>query len=192
MTDSFDARLIYLLILLAAVVGWTLVEHRKRPGTALRALFAWALIFVGVMSAYGLWTDVRSHGRGKIMVLSDSMIEVERSRDGHYYLRLRIGDELVDFMVDTGASVVVLTPADAARLGLQLKADDFSGTVITASGSVRAARVALDTVAVAGTRVDRVEALVVERGLPHSLLGMSYLGRLSSFSATPSEITLRP
>jgi len=55
-----------------------------------------------------------------------------------------------------------------------------------------AARVALETVAVAGTRVDRVEALVVERGLPHSLLGMSYLGRLSSFSATPTELTLRP
>jgi aspartyl protease family protein len=47
-------------------------------------------------------------------------------------------------------------------------------------------------VAVAGARVDRVEALVVERGLPHSLLGMSYLGRLSSFSASPSELTLRP
>ena len=83
-------------------------------------------------------------------------------------------------------------PAGRRVDGLQLKADDFSGTVITASGSVRAARVALDTVAVAGTRVDQVEALVVERGLPHSLLGMSYLGRLSSFSATPTELTLRP
>ncbi|MDQ3124290.1 MAG: TIGR02281 family clan AA aspartic protease, partial [Pseudomonadota bacterium] len=80
----------------------------------------------------------------------------------------------------------------AARLGLRLKAGDFSATVITASGPVRAAPVALNTVAVAGARVEQVEALVVERGLPHSLLGMSYLGRLSSFSATPSEITLRP
>ena len=109
MTDGFDGRLLYLLILLAAVVGWTLVEHRKRPGTALRALFAWALIFVGVIAAYGIWTDVRSSGRGKIMVMSDSMIDVERSRDGHYHLRLRIGDELVDFMVDTGATNIVLS-----------------------------------------------------------------------------------
>ena len=70
--------------------------------------------------------------------------------------------------------------------------NDFSATVITASGPVPAATVALQAVAVAGARVEQVEALVVQRGLPHSLLGMSYLGRLSSFSATPSEITLRP
>ena len=102
------------------------------------------------------------------------------------------GQRAVRVMIDTGASVVVLTPADASRLGLRLKAGDFSRTVITASGPVRAAPVALWTVAVAGTRVEQVEALVVEQGLPHSLLGMSYLGRLSSFSATPAEITLRP
>lgn len=121
-----------------------------------------------------------------------AMARVLKAADGHYWADALIDGKAVRVMVDTGASVVVLTPADAARLGLRLKADDFSGSLITASGPVRAARVALETVAVAGTRVDRVEALVVERGLPHSLLGMSYLGRLSSFSATPSEITLRP
>jgi aspartyl protease family protein len=117
---------------------------------------------------------------------------VLKAADGHYWADALIDGKAVRVMVDTGASVVILTPADAARLGLRLKADDFSGSLITASGPVRAARVALETVAVAGTRVDRVEALVVERGLPHSLLGMSYLGRLSSFSATPTELTLRP
>ncbi|MBU1540694.1 MAG: TIGR02281 family clan AA aspartic protease [Alphaproteobacteria bacterium] len=117
---------------------------------------------------------------------------VFKAADGHYWAEARIDGEAVRLMVDTGASLVVLTPADAARLGLGLQPGDFSGTVITASGPVRAAPVALRSVAVAGARVEQVEALVVERGLPHSLLGMSYLGRLSSFSATPAEITLRP
>ncbi len=122
--------------------------------------------------------------------------QVLKAADGHYWADALIdgrnGPRAVRVMVDTGASVVVLTPADAARLGLRLTSGDFSATVITASGPVPAARVALRTVAVAGTRVEQVEALVVQRGLPHSLLGMSYLGRLSSFSATPAEITLRP
>jgi aspartyl protease family protein len=118
--------------------------------------------------------------------------QVLKAADGHYWADARIDDKVVRVMVDTGASVVVLTPADAARLGLRLKAGDFSATIITASGPVPAARVALASVAVAGARVEQVEALVVQRGLPHSLLGMSYLGRLSSFSATPAEITLRP
>lgn len=118
--------------------------------------------------------------------------QVLKAADGHYWADALIDGKAVRVMVDTGASVVVLTPADAVRLGLRLKTGDFSATVITASGPVRAAPVGLRTVAVAGARVEDVEALVVERGLPHSLLGMSYLGRLSSFSATPSEITLRP
>lgn len=122
--------------------------------------------------------------------------QVLKAADGHYWADARIdakgGSRVIRAMVDTGASVVVLTPDDAVRLGLDLKPADFSATVITASGPVRAAPVELASVAVAGARVERVEALVVEQGLPHALLGMSYLGRLSSFSATPAGLTLRP
>jgi aspartyl protease family protein len=118
--------------------------------------------------------------------------QVLKAADGHYWAEADIDGRAVRVMVDTGASVVALTREDAARLGLRLTDADFSGTVVTASGPVRAAPVELDAVAVAGARVTAVRALVVEHGLPHSLLGMSYLGRLSSFSATPAGLTLRP
>lgn len=118
--------------------------------------------------------------------------QVLKAGDGHYWAEADIDGRAVRVMVDTGASVVVLNRPDAARLGLKLTPEDFSGTVITASGPVRAAPVRLKAVAVAGARVAGVDALVVEQGLPHSLLGMSYLGRLSSFSATPAGLTLRP
>ena len=118
--------------------------------------------------------------------------QVLKAADGHYWAEADIDGRAVRVMIDTGASVVVLNRPDAARLGLKLTPDDFSGTVVTASGPVRAAPVRLEAVAVAGARVTAVEALVVEQGLPHSLLGMSYLGRLSSFSATPAGLTLRP
>jgi aspartyl protease family protein len=118
--------------------------------------------------------------------------QVLKAADGHYWADALVDGKAIRVMVDTGASVVALTPEDARRLGLRLRPADFSATIITASGPARAASVELEAVAVAGARVERVAALVVERGLPHSLLGMSYLGRLSSFSATPAEITLRP
>lgn len=118
--------------------------------------------------------------------------QVLRAADGHYWAEAEIDGHAVRLMVDTGASLVALTRDDAARLGLRLSADDFTAQVTTASGAVRAAPVRLRTVAVAGARVEAVEALVLEAGLPHSLLGMSYLGRLSAFSATPSGLTLRP
>jgi len=118
--------------------------------------------------------------------------QVPRASDGHYWAEARVDGQSVRVMVDTGASLVVLTRDDAARLGLHPSADDFTTQVATAAGAVRAAPVRLGSIAVADARVDTVDALVVEAGLPHSLLGMSYLGRLSAFSATPAELTLRP
>lgn len=123
---------------------------------------------------------------------SGTPTQIVRSSDGHYWAQADVDGRAVKVLVDTGASVVALTREDAARLGLRLKPDDFTREVQTASGSARAAPVTLDRVAVAGASVDNVEALVVEAGLSHSLLGMSYLGRLSRFEATPSGLTLRP
>lgn len=118
--------------------------------------------------------------------------QVLKAADGHYWADASVDGRAIRVMVDTGASVVVLTRTDAARLGVDLKPADFDATIVTASGPVRAAPVELKAVAIAGARVERVEALVVEQGLPHSLLGMSYLGRLSAFTATPTGLTLRP
>lgn len=118
--------------------------------------------------------------------------QVVRAPDGHYWAEAVIDGRAVRVLVDTGASVVALTREDARRLGLKLTSEDFRSTVNTASGPGRAARVTLDSVSVAGARVDRVEAMVVEKGLGQSLLGMSYLGRLSGFEATPASLTLRP
>ena len=116
--------------------------------------------------------------------------QLSKSADGHYWADAMIDGRPVRVMVDTGASVVALTRNDALRLGLKLTPDDFTGKVITASGEVRAAPVELAAVAVGGARVEGEKALVVEEGLPHSLLGMSYLGRLSAFTATPDSLTL--
>jgi aspartyl protease family protein len=138
-------------------------------------------------------------GRGRaeaapvaVSVAHGPAAQIVRAADGHYWAEAVIDGRAVRMMVDTGASVVALTREDAARLGVRLEDEDFDATVQTASGPVGAAPVTLGQVAVAGARVEHVQALVVKDGLPHSLLGMSFLGRLSRFEATPSGLTLRP
>lgn len=118
--------------------------------------------------------------------------QISRAADGHYWAEANINGRAVRVLVDTGASVVALTRDDALRLGFMLESADFTHPVLTANGEGRAARIELTHVAVGGARVERVQALVVERGLTNSLLGMSYLGRLSRFEATPHGLTLRP
>lgn len=116
---------------------------------------------------------------------------VRKSDDGHYWAEAKVDGRHVRFLVDTGASTVALTAADAKRLGYDTRDLVFDQPVSTASGKTMAAAVTLDSVAVAGARIEDVEALVIEKGLETSLLGMTYLGRLSRFEATPQGLILR-
>ena len=117
---------------------------------------------------------------------------VRKAADGHFWAEAMANGRHVRFLVDTGATTVALTAADAGRLGLDVSRLDYSVPVRTASGQTHAAAVKLDYVSVAGARVDQVDAMVVRDGLGSSLLGMSYLGRLSRFEATQSALILRP
>jgi aspartyl protease family protein len=118
--------------------------------------------------------------------------EAKKHADGHYWAWARVNGASVRFLVDTGATAVALTPADAARLGFNPADLDYQQKIVTAGGASRAASVTLASVAVGGARLEDVSALVVERGLDTSLLGMSYLGRLSRFEATPQALVLTP
>jgi aspartyl protease family protein len=117
---------------------------------------------------------------------------IRKSADGEYWAQGQVNGASVRFLVDTGASAVALTPADARKLGFDMAALNYGYRVVTAGGSTRAAAVKLASVTVAGARLDNVDALVIEKGLDTSLLGMSYLGRLASFQATRQALILQP
>jgi aspartyl protease family protein len=171
------ARVGYLAIILVALGGWVLVEFRQRMGQALRMALAWGLIFVGIVAGYGLWSDIRQDILPMQEVGQDGAVEVPRAADGHYYLTLTINGTPVPFMVDTGASGMVLAGADAGRLGLVPESLNFLGEAQTANGVVRTARVTLPTVELGPFRNEDFRAFVTEGDLEQSLLGMDYLGQ---------------
>jgi aspartyl protease family protein len=118
--------------------------------------------------------------------------EVVKGDDGHYWAQGQVNGSAVKFLVDTGASAVALTQEDAQRLGYSGSDLTYDYKVTTASGEARAARIRLSSIAVSGAEVRDVDAYVIESGLQTSLLGMSYLGRLSRFEATPQALILHP
>lgn len=118
--------------------------------------------------------------------------QVRKSADGHYWAEADVNGKAVRFLVDTGATAVSLTLDDARRLGVDTASLDYRYDVITADGRARAAMVKLASISIAGARVDDVDALVIEKGLTASLLGMSYLGRLRAFEATQTALILKP
>lgn len=184
------ARLAYLGLLGAVLGGWFFLQLRGQLGRAMQLLAVWALIFIGVVAAYGLWNDIRRDLVPVQSMLSEGVIAVPRSPDGHYHLVLQVNDLPVSFIVDTGASAIVLSRRDAARIGLDPDNLAYTGTARTANGEVRTAPVRLDRV-VLGDMIDTgLRAVVNEGELDVSLLGMDYLGRFARIEIAGDELIL--
>ena len=170
------ARALYLGILVVSVGGWLLVEYRSRLGTALLTLMAWALILLGLAAGYGLWTDLRRDVIPDQFTSQNGQIEIPRAADGHYYLTLDINGTAVRFLADTGASTIVLSPEDAARLGFDPADLRFTGQATTANGVVKTAVVTLEDVRLGPVADRNLTAYVNQSAMDGSLLGMEYLG----------------
>jgi aspartyl protease family protein len=110
---------------------------------------------------------------------------------GHFRVEGRIDGQFIQFVVDTGASVVALTADDAASLGIHPAPMDFRAIVKTANGTVHAAPVQLNMVEVGNIMVRDVAAMVLPGGaLSDNLLGLSFLARLRHFEYTDGKMVL--
>ncbi len=190
MGDIDTGQLIYLILLGLMVAGWFFMQTRQGWNRTLQYAAIWGMIFVGGAAAVGLWQDIsRDTARAQISQ-SDGRIVVPRARDGHYHLSLDVNGAPVRFVVDTGASEMVLTQADAARAGIDLEGLNYLGRANTANGPVRTAWVELDRVSL-GEVTDRgVAALVNEGQMEQSLLGMGYLQRWGRIEIAGGELIL--
>jgi aspartyl protease family protein len=128
--------------------------------------------------------DVATTGERKETVL-------ERESNGHFYTHAKINDrELIHFVVDTGATVVVLTVDDAQRLGIPVNPAEFAVVGEGASGPVRGAAITLDSVEIDGKRVEHVPAAILE-GSNLSLLGQAYLSRMGEVEMSGDYMVLK-
>lgn len=170
------ANLAYLALLGAVIAGYFLLQNRHNLGKLAQQAAVWALIFVGAIAAAGLWSDIRDDVAPRQSVIGDARIEVPRSGDGHYYLRADINGAPVDFVVDTGATDLVLSRRDAARAGIDPDDLVYLGTAVTANGMVRTAAVRLDSVRIGAIEDQGIRAVVTDGDFDGSLMGMGYLG----------------
>ena len=118
-------------------------------------------------------------------------VRLKADARGHFLFDAEVNGRSARFMADTGATLVVLSYEDAARLGLSPQSLDFSGLAETANGTARVAPVTLDRVRVEDITLRGIPAVVAEKGaLVTNLLGMSFLGRLRSFQIRSGELIL--
>jgi aspartyl protease family protein len=197
LADSFPSprsddsmRLVYYGLWGALLLGAVIMHFRRAPIAALRSIAIWAGLMFVLVAGYsyrfeleGAWLDVRARVTGELVPGRGTEIGVDgirfsAGRDGHFRVEAEVDGQAIDFVVDTGASDIVLAPQDARRLGFDIDRLDYSRPYETANGIVYAAPVRLDEIVIGPIRMENIGASVNEAPLSSSLLGMSFLKRL--------------
>lgn len=184
------ARLLYLGLIGVAIGGWLVAQARGNWGKTLQQAMVWGFLFLGVVAGYGLWDDIRQDHVPRQLMVASGTIEVPQAPDGHFYLTLDVNDQPLRFVVDTGATDIVLSKDDAARVGIDADTLNFFGRANTANGQVAVAPTTLREMTLGDIRDVDVPATVNGGEMDGSLLGMRYLNRFSSIQIGNGTLTL--
>lgn len=211
-------RLGYALLLVVLVVS-SFALRRRQIGGALKSLMAWALIFVVVLIGYSYRTELKAvwyRVAGEIDTSRATPVEprgptraddrdsgrdtgrsegralaIRASADGHYHVNTVINGAEMRLLVDTGATVTVLSVRNAERAGIFPNPADYTVNVRTASGMAKAALVRLRELRIGEARLDDVQALVMNTPGDTSVLGIGTLQRFKSYEVRDGVLTLR-
>ncbi len=192
-------RLVYLVLLLVFVgagVWWAFM--RGNLSRSLRHAGVWVVIGAVLVIGYSFRDQVKTvsdrviadHVPGYGFDADDNQVSFRLSPDGHFHVTADVDGVEVLFLVDTGASDVVLTEDDARRLGFDPARLTYSQVFSTANGLVRGAPVRLDRVSIGPVSVTNVRASVNEASMDRSLLGMSFLSRIGGYQVRGEVLTL--
>jgi aspartyl protease family protein len=186
---------------LAALSAAVFYARRSESRGAMVAITAclFALLLAGVW--WVGWDRVKSTLYGQKSATSEQAalnragtvsVLVRKSTTGQFVAQGRVNDSNTAFLIDTGASAVMLKYGDAEKAGVDLNALSFTTPIQTANGTEYAAPIRIRSLSVGLLVVDDVEALVAKPGsLNENLLGMSFLRRLSSYGINGDFLTLR-
>lgn len=130
--------------------------------------------------------------RSRIQESISGALTLQADAKGQFATDATVDGRTLRMLVDTGASHCAFSQEDAERVGIRLYEKDFTAKIQTANGAVAAAFVRIPVIRIGSISVRDVEAVVVPRGrLSTSLLGMSFLRRLSDVNMAQGRLTLR-
>ncbi|MGB0632075.1 MAG: retropepsin-like aspartic protease family protein [Alphaproteobacteria bacterium] len=193
-------RIAYSAILLVVLVSALFAGRRIPAGTALRYAVVWIAVGCGLILAYSFRSDFQNAGNrimgelrpDRALISGSGEVTIRRGRNGHFNLTAEVDGKSIRFLVDTGASLVALSARDARAIGFDPDGLTYGIRTRTANGVAFVAPVSLGTI-VAGPIVARdVKATVSREGLSDSLLGLSFLNRLSGYEVRGDTMILKP
>lgn len=197
-TDVEQASLIRSLVILLFVASFVVMSPRLKLKGALRNIAIWLGIGALILTVYTLRDDFKQIANritGEIVPFQASEntsgdLVIQRSRDGHFHLEVAVNGTPIKFLVDTGASIVTLSEADATRAGYDPGKLDYTLQFSTANGTAFGAPIRIENMQAGGLSARDVRAAVGGAGMSKSLLGMSFFNQLNGFAVKGDQLTL--
>lgn len=196
--DTGDQIGMVRLIAVASVCVVLLARSRNKLLTVAGHGAAWCGLMAAIVVGYGYRTELSAvvartsanlfPGRGQ--VIDAHTISFPIARDHHFWVEAVANGTTLRFLVDTGASGIVLNKTDAMRLGFSLDKLSFDEVFNTANGRTRGAPIVLDQLRIGPIVLDHVRASVNEGELQQSLLGMQFLAQMTKIEITGDVLTL--
>ena len=168
--------------------------------TMLRDASIWVAIGTTLILAYSYRADFRMMGNrilgelvpDRALVSASGEVTLRRGAGGHFRVTADVNGKPIRFLIDTGATLVALSPVDARTAGYDPDRLSYTVPIRTANGDTFAAPVRLDRITVGTIEAGNVKATVSRQGLEESLLGLSFLNRLSGYEFRGDTLILKP
>jgi len=185
-----------LLLILGAMVVYT---WSGRPSQMAKSLLIWAGVSACLAMGFIYREDLKTVASGfdsewtasATETIGDGVVSLRAAENGHFFASAMVNGTHVDFLVDTGATIVALTEFDALRLGFNRDELIYDRPLSTANGQTLAAGVMLDQITIGDIEITNVRGAVLEDGLEVSLLGMTFLNQLGSFTVDQDRMIMR-
>ena len=194
--DDFG-QLIYLVLLLIFVANGFLFRGNLKISQIFKQLVAWSLIVLVIILGYSYryeFYEIKDRLAAEILpsraVNKDGQLIIKSSVDGHFYIDVKINDQSLKLMVDTGASDLVLSARDAKKIGIDFNNLQFTRVYQTANGKSYGALVKLEKIDIGEISFNNVYAGVSSGDMGVSLLGMSFLRRFKKYEFHQDQLIL--
>lgn len=198
--DDWRGAALIRIALVLSLVAVGIAASQRRLAAVATDLAIWFAILLVLVVGYSYRVELQELGDralaeivpGHGLQTGDHAVSFRRGEDRQFSINATVDGRQIRFLVDTGASAVVLTRADAIRLGFDPGKLDYSESFLTANGTTRGAPVRLGEIRIGvDIRFGNVRAYVNEGDLDQSLLGMGALERLSRIEITGDTLTIR-
>jgi aspartyl protease family protein len=191
-------NLIYLLVVLSMLLAGLLSRRELNFTKITKYLAIWAALGLAIVGLYAYrfeLSDFKSRILGELnpraaQIDEEGRLTLRVSSDGHFYFNAKISGEEIVFMVDTGASDVVLGANQAKKLGINLARLKFTKRYETANGVVLAAPIILKNFQIGEMFFDEIPAAISQSEMTSGLAGMSFLRKVSRYEFGQDRLSL--